>query len=140
MHNIYPCLVECGAAFLLLTLGDHAPAAQYPWCWRLGDTSYFNKKHCNFFIEYWQASSEIAGLFAPGIVRIARDCKLRVQSQVVLRGSVLSKELVFLWTNKYIAGRFVRSGLECKQCVQWPVSVQLFYVYKYKVILIQCAP
>ena len=29
----------------------------------------------------------------PGIVRIARDSKLRVQNQVILRGSVLPEEL-----------------------------------------------
>ena len=33
-------LVECGAAFLLLIPGDHAPTAQYPWSWLLSDTSY----------------------------------------------------------------------------------------------------
>ena len=61
-------------------------------------------------------------MIKPGIVRIARDSKLRVQNQVILRGSALPEELVFFCKQtRKLRGDLVRSGLECKQ---WPVSVQ----------------
>ena len=78
--------------------------------------------------------------FLAGIVRIARDWKLRVQNLVILMGSVLLEELVFCKQTSKLTADFVRSGFQCKQCVQLPVSVQLSYVYRYKVILIQYAP